>query len=61
MKIPDLIKAREAELQSLIAEHEKDRNDFLERGGQRQLKVTHLEGCIAQLKALLPKEKKKKK
>lgn len=59
-EISDLIEARKAELQSLMAEHEKDRHDFVQRSTQRQLKVTHLEGCITQLLALIPEPEEKK-
>lgn len=58
-KIEELIKARTAELQAVVNEHERERQAFLQAATQRQMKVTHLEGCIAELRRLLPKPKGK--
>lgn len=76
-QIDDLIKAREAEKQSVIDQHnamwekgtaelkalaEKHQaiqTQMQQAGGQNQLKITHLEGCIAELKKLLPTKKPK--
>lgn len=77
-EIQDKIKAREAEKQSVIDQHdamwkkgtaelkalaEKHQacqTAMQQQGGQNQLKITHLEGCIAELKKLLPEKKKRK-
>lgn len=75
--IEDLIKAREAEkqsvvdqhnsqwakdeavLKSLVEQHQAKQTEMQQYGGKNQLKITHLEGCIAELEKLLPKPKKK--
>lgn len=57
-QIEDLIKARQAEGQAIVNAHEADRQAFLKRVGERQQKVTHIEGMILQLRALLPKQKR---
>lgn len=56
-KIQETIKARQAEGQAIVNEHESDRQAFLKRAAERQQKVTHIEGMILQLRALLPKSK----
>lgn len=57
-QIEDLIKARQAEGQALVNAHEADRKSFLKRAAERQQQVTHIEGMILQLRALLPKPKR---
>lgn len=59
--IEELIKLRTAELQAIADQHERERQAFLQVAAQRQQKVTHLEGMILQLRALLPKPKGKDK
>lgn len=63
-KIQENIKAREAEIQAVAAAFEKRKaevqsgiNEFQKEAAAAQLKVTHLEGCIAELKRMLPKPK----
>lgn len=76
-QIEDTIKAREAEKQSvidqhnamwekstaelkaLVEKHQAKQTEMQQMGGQNQLKITHLEGCIAELKKLLPPKKRK--
>lgn len=76
LSIPDLIKARRAEFDALVAAHDaywKKESTELQamadkfnakkeamhkQGAENQLKVTHLEGCIAELERMLPKKKK---
>lgn len=60
-EIAELLSAKEAELRNLITSHELMRKkheaahqEFLQKVQANQLRVTHLEGCIAQLKELLP-------
>lgn len=74
-KIQDTIKAREAEIQSVVSAFEKRKtevqkivDDWQQFGSQCQLKITHLQGCISELQRQLPKtadekkaERKKKK
>lgn len=60
-QIEDLIKARQAEGQAVVNEHERDRQAFLKRSAERQQKVSHIEGMILQLRALLPKQKREAK
>lgn len=66
-KIKELIKAREAEKQSIIsafekrtAEVQKIVSQHNEQRAQALMSAAHIEGCIAQLQALLPKPKKTK-
>lgn len=66
-KIKELIKAREAEKQSLVSAFEKRTTEvqkIVDEHNQQRAQVlmsaSHIEGCIAQLQALLPQKKKKK-
>lgn len=52
-------KKGEAELKALVEKHQAVQTQMQQQGGQNQLKITHLEGCIAELKKLLPKKKAK--
>lgn len=58
-QIEDLIKGRQAEGQAIVNAHEADRLAFNKRAAERQQRVTHIEGMILQLRALLPKPKGK--
>lgn len=67
-KINELIKAREAEIDSVAsvfdkrkAQVQKIETEFQQFAAESQLKVTHLNGCIAELRRMLPKSKAKKK
>lgn len=67
-KIRDTIKAREAEIDSVTSEFEtrkaafqKEQTAMQQFAAECQLKVTHLNGCIAELRRMLPKPKEKKK
>lgn len=67
-KIQETIKAREAEIEGIESEFEKRKaafvktqNEMQQYAAQCQLKVTHLNGCIAELRRMLPKPKEKKK
>lgn len=67
-KIQDTIKAREAEIDAVTSEFEKRKSAFVKTqtemqqyAAQCQLKVTHLSGCIAELRRMLPEPKKKRK
>lgn len=67
-KIQDTIKAREAEIESVSSEFDKRKTEFQKfqtemqkYAAECQLKVTHLNGCIAELRRMLPKPKEKKK
>lgn len=74
-KIEETIKAREAEIVAVRAAFEQEKariqkivDGWNQYGTEAQLKVTHLEGCISELRRQLPKtadqkksERKKKK
>lgn len=60
-QIEEDIKARQAELQSLVSEHESKVRQFNQECADRQRMATLIEGYIVALQGLLPKPKKKKK
>lgn len=67
-KINELISAREAEIGSVASAFEKRKaevqqivKEFQQFAAESQLKVTHLNGCIAELRRQLPKPKERKK
>jgi phage-related protein len=67
-KINETIKAREAEIAAIDsaftkqkAEVQKINDQFREYFGNAQLKVANLNGCIAELRRMLPKPKEKGK
>lgn len=60
-QIEDDIKARQAELQSLVSEHEGMVRQFNQKCAENQRKATLLEGYILGLQGMLPKPKREKK
>lgn len=66
-EIKEIIKAREAEKQSLIsvfekrtAEVQKIVEEHNQQRAQVMLSLSHIDGCVSQLQALLPTPKKQK-
>lgn len=67
-KIQQTIKAREAEIEAVASAFETEKarvqkltDEFRQFAANAQLKVTHLNGCIAELRRMLPKPKEKRK
>lgn len=55
-QITDDIKARQAELQSLISEHQQMVGAFQRKSAENQVRANHLEGMIEAYQGLLAKE-----
>lgn len=52
--IKELVEQKKKELEVLLQEHTKETAELQEKTNQRQRQVTHLEGQIFALQALIP-------